>query len=175
MLARENITSQAELFSIELKFTIDTLNDWFSNIIKPKFLEISDIKKQIFVKENPIVTSKTTCSICGFLLDGQARGEQCWYDFIVDSEYLFLRNIYSEKDLEKMKIIDIKKFYEIFDKLIDLILVVEDAIENPSGIKHVSLEDFMSEDLNNVYCTFGEMKDDIDKVVVKKNWQMQLQ
>ena len=168
MLAREKSTSLAELFSIGLKFTTDTLNDWFSDIIKPKFLEISDIKKQIFIKENPIVTSKTTYSICGFLLDGQARGEQCWYSFIVDIEYLFLRNIYSEKDLEKMKIIDIKKFYEIFDKLIDLVLVVEDATENPSGIKNVSLKDFMSEDLNSVYCKFGEMKDDIDKIVVKK-------
>lgn len=45
MLAREKCTSLSELFSVELKFTIDILNDWFSNIIKPKFFELSDIKK----------------------------------------------------------------------------------------------------------------------------------
>ena len=94
VLACEKSTYLAELFSIELKFTIDPLNASFSDIVKPKFLEINDIKKQILVKENPIVPSKTTCHICGFLLDVQARGEhERWHDFIAECEYLFLRNI----------------------------------------------------------------------------------
>ena len=75
VIAREKSTFLAELFSIELKFTIDTLNAWFSNTIKPKFLEIDDIEKQIYVKENPLVPSKTIYYICGFLLDVQAEGE----------------------------------------------------------------------------------------------------
>ena len=54
-------TSLAELFLVEFKFVTDTLNDWFSNIIKPKFLELSDIKKDIFRKRNPIVSSETNC------------------------------------------------------------------------------------------------------------------
>ena len=37
VLAREKSTFLDELFSVALKFTIDTLNDWFSNIIKPFF------------------------------------------------------------------------------------------------------------------------------------------
>ena len=94
VLAHEETTSLAELFSVELKFTIDTLNDWFSNIINPAFLEINDIKKQWhqknFIKKNPVIPSKTTCYICGFLQDVQARGERKrWYDFIVKCEYLF--------------------------------------------------------------------------------------
>ena len=52
VLAREKSTSLAELFSVELKFTINTLNDCFSNTIKAKFLELNYIKKQIFIKEN---------------------------------------------------------------------------------------------------------------------------
>ena len=63
LFAREKSTSLSELFSIELKFTIDPLNNWFSNNVKPKFLELNDIKKQIFIKENPAVPSKTTCCI----------------------------------------------------------------------------------------------------------------
>lgn len=39
-------TSLVEIISVELKFTIDTLNEWFSNAIKPKFIEVNDIKKQ---------------------------------------------------------------------------------------------------------------------------------
>ena len=54
VLAREKSTSLAELFLVELKFTIGILNDWFSNVIKPKFFELEDIKKQILTKENPI-------------------------------------------------------------------------------------------------------------------------
>ena len=69
VLAREKSTSLAELFSVELKFTIDTLNDWFSNTIKLKFLNVNYIKKQLFIKENPTVPSKTIFSICGFLLE----------------------------------------------------------------------------------------------------------
>ena len=54
VLARHRSTSLTELFSVELKFTIDTLNEWFSSIIKPKFLELYWLKMQVYRKENPI-------------------------------------------------------------------------------------------------------------------------
>ena len=102
VLARGKSTSLAELFSVELKFTTDTSNAWFSDTIKSKFLDLNNIKKQNFVKENAFVPSKTVCSICGFLLNVHARGEhKRWYDFIVECEHLFLRNSYSDTDLKK--------------------------------------------------------------------------
>ena len=52
VLACEKSMSLAKLFSVELKFTVDTLNDWFSRIIKSENFEHDDIKKQIFMKEN---------------------------------------------------------------------------------------------------------------------------
>ena len=58
VLAREKSTSLAELFSVEIKFTVDTLNNWFSSILKPKFLEVCTIKKQPYKKENPIDKQK---------------------------------------------------------------------------------------------------------------------
>ena len=66
VLAREKSSSLSELFSVELKFTINILNNWFSNTIKPKFLELDELKKQIFVTENPVVASETICYICVF-------------------------------------------------------------------------------------------------------------
>ena len=75
ILVRQKFTSLAELFSVELKFTIDTLNNWFSNTINPKFLELNDIKNQMVIKGNPIVPSKTTCCICELLLDTEACRE----------------------------------------------------------------------------------------------------
>ena len=75
VLAHAKSTSLAELFSVELKFTADTLKEWFSRIIKPKFFELDDIKKQIFLKKNPIDhQSKTICSICEFLLNVDGEG-----------------------------------------------------------------------------------------------------
>ena len=90
VLAREKATSLAELFSVELKFTVDTLNEWFSTNIKPKFLEVDSIRKQICRKENPIDRQKTVCSVCGFLLCVNSGG---WIDFVVKWEHLFLKNI----------------------------------------------------------------------------------
>ena len=135
VLACETSTSLAEL-----------LTDWLSNTIKPKFLDVNDIKKQIYIKENPIVPSKTACSICGFLLVVEANGEhKRWYDFIVECEYLFLRNIYNEANLKKMKIENIEK-HEIFDRLVDLFPVVESALED--GDRSVEFKDFMLEELD---------------------------
>ena len=45
--SREKCTSLAEMFSIELTFTIDTLKYWFSILIKPNFLELDYVKKTI--------------------------------------------------------------------------------------------------------------------------------
>ena len=91
--------SLAELFSVELKVIVDTLKDWFSMIIKPRFFELDDIKKQIYMKENPIVNSKTICSICGSFLDVEGGG---WFKFVVKYEHLFLRNIYTSNELKQM-------------------------------------------------------------------------
>ena len=102
VLAREKSTSLAKLFSVELKFTVENLTEWFSRIIKPKFFEIDDIKEQIYLKENPVVRSKTKCSICGFPID--ADGGDGWFDFVVKCEHLFLRNIYTSNELEQMNI-----------------------------------------------------------------------
>ena len=62
------LTSLSELFSNELKFTIDTLVKWFNDVSKSKFGELTEIQKQIFTKENPIDWLKTNCSICEFML-----------------------------------------------------------------------------------------------------------
>ena len=44
-LARQKSPFLSELFSSELKFTIDTLNKWFKNVFKSKFLELNEIQK----------------------------------------------------------------------------------------------------------------------------------
>ena len=43
---REKCTSLAEMFSVELKSTVDTLKAWFNKILKPKFFEVDYDKKE---------------------------------------------------------------------------------------------------------------------------------
>ena len=78
----------------------------------------------------------------------------------------FLRNIYSEADLQKMKIEDIEKYNEIFDKLVDIFSDFESAFED--GDISVEFRDFMLEELHNVYSTVSEMKEEIDNIAVSK-------
>ena len=59
-----------------------------------------------------------------------------------------------------MEIDDIEKYYEIFD----LFPVVESALED--GDTSTEFEDFMSEELDNLYSTIDELKETIDNVVV---------
>ena len=100
MVAREKLTSLAELFSVELKFTVDTPKDWLSRIIKPKFFETDLAVKQKFKKDNPL-EKNVVCCLCDFTLAVDAK--KGWFDFVVRWEHLFLRNIYSYENLQKKK------------------------------------------------------------------------
>ena len=65
-----------------------------------------------------------------------------------------------------MKIEDIEKYNEIFDKLVDIFSAVESALED--GDISVEFKDFMLEELDNVYSTVSEMKEEIDNIAVNK-------
>ena len=122
VLVKEKTNLLSELFLVELKLTIDTLVKWFNNTFKAKFLELNDIWKQIFVEENPTDFSKTICSICGFkLFVSNREGPKnplnltTWYNFMVQQEYLFLKNIFSAEDLSRMdNLKTLENFYDVF-------------------------------------------------------------
>ena len=40
---RQKSTYLSELFSVELKFLIDTLIKWFNDVFKSKFVELNEI------------------------------------------------------------------------------------------------------------------------------------
>ena len=65
VLIKEKSCSFAEIFCIELKFTIDTLKLWFNKAIKPRFFEIEYELRRNWRNKNP-KTSDTLCSICDF-------------------------------------------------------------------------------------------------------------
>ena len=101
------------------------------------------------------------------MLDVHARGDhKRWYDFIVECEHVFVRNIYSDTDLQKKKIDDTEKYYEIFRRLVELFPVVEGSLVD--GVTSVAFEDFMIDELDSVFSTVEELKETIDNVVVPK-------
>ena len=94
VLAHEKLTSLAELFSVELNFTVDTLKDWFSRIIKPKYFEIDSAEKQKIRKDNPL-DKNSLCCLCDFPL--AADIEKSWFDFVLSA------NIYSYETFSRTK------------------------------------------------------------------------
>ena len=69
-LAAENRlrkTALADMFNIELKFTIDCLRFWFNR--KKKVLELDEDEKDEFSKSN----KPKTCCICDFPMESRAQ------------------------------------------------------------------------------------------------------
>ena len=165
VLAREKSTSLAELFSVELKFTVDTLKDWFSRIIKPKFFEIDSAEKQKFRKDNPL-DKNSLCCLCDFPL--AADSEKGWFDFVVRCEYLFLRNIYSYENLKQMNIENEENYEDIIRRLIEYYPLFENAIQEDDMCDEVM--NFLLEDLNNYYSTLEELREEIS--IPKKRFNL---
>ena len=100
VLNKTKPTSLSEMFSTELKFTIDVLVKWFNDIFKSRFNELDELKKQKLIKENPIYWSNHKCVICDLKLavslsEGYQRTEKTTcYNFTIQKEHFFLRNTY---------------------------------------------------------------------------------
>ena len=104
---KEKNTALAEMFSVELKFTIDCLKSWFQK--NHKILEIGLDQKLEFIRKNP-VKKDSLCCLCDFPIDPKV--EKGWLDHVIKAEYLFLENIYSDEEMKKMKI----EKLELFEK-----------------------------------------------------------
>ena len=163
VLAREKSISLAELFSAELTFTVDTLKDWFSRIIKPTFLEIDSAEKQKFRKDNPL-DENLLCCLCDFPV--AADSEKGWFDFVIRWEYLFLRNIYLYEDLKQISIQNEENYEDIIRRLIEYYPLFENAIQEGDMCDKVM--NFLLEDLHNCYSTLEELREEIDHISIPK-------
>ena len=162
VLACEKSTSLAELFSVELKFTIDTLNEWFSRIIKLKFFEIDSAVKQKFKKDNPL-DKTAVCCLCDFPLAVDAG--KGWFDFVVRCEHLFVRNIYSYEDLKKLSIESEDSYRNIIRRLIEYCTLFESDLQEGEICDEVL--NFLTEDLNRFECTIWEdLREEIDHISI---------
>lgn len=84
----------------------------------------------MFVKENSIDFSKTIYCICGFKLFLTGKDLKkiltTWYDFTVQQGYLFLKNIFSAKDLSEMdNLKTLEDFYDAFEFFLEVVVLLK--------------------------------------------------
>ena len=93
------------MFSYELKFVIDISKKWLRKKFFRRFSELNLLSKQRFKRENTICWDKTKCTICKFNLTlgaSNAAKEKftTYFDFAVEKEHAFLRNIFDNDQIE---------------------------------------------------------------------------
>ena len=79
---KKDNTALAEMFSIDLKFTVDCLKFWFQRNLKKN--ELDEEQRDEFIRNTP----KKTCCICDFPI--KSRAENGCFDHVYKAEYLFL-------------------------------------------------------------------------------------
>ena len=161
---KEKCTSLAEMFCIELKFTIDTLNLWFNKTIKTRFYELEYLQKDPFKGKNPL-SKETLCSICNFPMNPyQDNG---WLDHIVKAEHLFIKNIYDRNQMKKMEIDNLEDYQTIIYNMLNLSEEFEGALENDKVTDNIV--DFLRlETLGDSYGSLAILKEDIQNTTVPK-------
>ena len=87
---KENNNILAEMFDIELKFTVDCVMRWFNKNIKSLELDVEQIRN--FRENNPFHPDNLCC-FCNFPLNSRAKNG--WSGYIFKTEHLFLENIYN--------------------------------------------------------------------------------
>ena len=125
----EENTSLAEIFSIELKFTVDCLKFWFER--NRKVLEISEHQRIQFTKNNV----KTTCCIYDFPI--QSRADKGWFEHVCKAEYMLLENVFGSKDLYQMKIPNFETYFDKVKKILDNVNDFCTSIESENRISIV--------------------------------------
>ena len=111
---KEKDTTLVEMFSIELKFTVDCLKAWFWK--KQKILEVDIDQKLEFIGKNPI-KKDALCCLCDFSIDSRIKNGCLGH--VIKAEYHFLENIYSNEEMKKMKIEKLEIFENKISKILD--------------------------------------------------------
>ena len=136
--------------------------------------KINSIAKLRYESQNPIDWKKGKCAICKFPLKIQPTNfqtlddEMSFGDFVIRYEHKFLRNIYTEKEVDySYHIKDLESYCEIFEKYIEIcvgLLALLNIVQRNNFINLFTeefVEDmFPGEDI-------GKIKNTINKTEIK--------
>ena len=97
-----------EMFNRELKFVVDICKKCISEKLLRKNHTLEMFNKISFKKKSPVSFSETKCIIYNFNFDvattnGPEAEEMTYYNFVIQKEHCFLRNIFDPDTLKKSK------------------------------------------------------------------------
>ena len=98
--------SVGQMFSIESAMVKKTLLKWFNIKTRRRFEKINLVDKLRFERLHPINWKKDKCGICKFPMKMEPTNyltpdnEMTFGDFVIRYEHKFLRNIYTEKEIQ---------------------------------------------------------------------------
>ena len=157
---KKDNTALVEMFSIELKFTVDCLKFWFQRNLKQN--ELNEEQKDEFIRNTP----KKTCCICDFPIKSLA--EQGWFEHVCKAGYFFLENIFSAKEMYRM---GISTFDIYFNKIRKILDSVNDFCEDVEHENRISiLEEKPNPELDDTIKQIKniKIKGEDDKEVTRK-------
>ena len=109
------------MFTTKLKFAVDYLFNWFNRKFKNKNLKLSNEQKTWYKISNLTNLQVSRCFICSFPHEIRVTGygvqekEIQYLDFCIRKEHMFLRNILSKQELNKLKNLkNLKLYYYMF-------------------------------------------------------------
>ena len=162
-----------EIFNCELKFVIDICKKWMTEKFMRKNGPLNMRSKQEYKRKNPVNISSTKRVIHNFNIalattNGRFSQDMTYFDFVVQKEHHFLRNI---RDLDKLKLSknmkNIEVYFAAFEKFINIITVLTNRYTADNGIAFIE-EDFLAEFLADSQITsFRELFFEISQTDVK--------
>ena len=169
---KTNVVAMSEMFCTEIKFVTNCVLKWYHT--KYKNLELSLQSKNEFEKENPIDWENGECVLCRFPLEANpttCENEKMSYgDFIIKKEHMFLRNIFSEKELLKSSsIATFESFHKHFIEFLKIVVFLEEEIKSSrlfSDCSYVNLKRFIEKHFSE-FDSFKHIKQDIETVEIK--------
>ena len=103
---RECKNAMAQMFFTEIAFVKKTLLAWFNKKFTSQFKELSSFVKMNYKQQNQIDYQTANCIICKIPLKIESTNAKTldpnmsFGDFIICYEYKFLRNIYTQEQLD---------------------------------------------------------------------------
>ena len=98
---------------------------WFDK--KHKFIELKLEDKADFKHKN-LKTKETFCCLCDFPIESRVKNG--WREHMFKAEYLFLENIYSEKQTKLIGIDNFETYSKKLDKILDKLNSFSECIDS---------------------------------------------
>ena len=96
----------AQCFALKLPLLKKTLLSWFNRKFTSQFKELNSVRKIKYTQENPINYQNDKCVVCKMPIrispsnPKTSDPDMAYGDFIIRYEYKFLKNIYTQEQLE---------------------------------------------------------------------------